>query len=620
MSDVPSEVQARINRGKKRRDELKSGWAECLEFWRGNQYVYKSGGRLNSLPTTVSASGGKPPHRVRLTRNLLIDAVATEVAFAMSRTPIYEVNPSTTDSEDVGAARLAEKVAVFGHDAWHLRESVERVVTSAVVQDEGFVWPYFDNTVGRPIDNSIAEGDIRLRIYGPEEVYWEPGIKFDDSRWHVIEQEQDRAQVAAMPDYNGEELQGQKDNKNLILVTNYLERPSPAKPKGEWRTIAEGKEITPAKAYPACDAEGNPLDEPCLHKLSYILDPSNDRDMGLVRHALDPQRTYNDALSKASEWKNLCLNPKMMAPIGSIKAAPTDEPGSIDYYIPVAGMKPEWQNPPAIPNELFEMAEKARIEISELFAQGEIPSQVESGKGILAILERDQSRRAAFAARLAEFYSRLMRHCLCLVQRHYTEDRLLLIRGRFGTERIKDFRGAQLRSQVDVTVSPASVEPRTRQAIEQQVLAFADRGWISPEAAMSAIRGGGAEKLIESYELDVSRANRIIQLIREGGADAAMALPNQPDGTPGFMPRKVDNPQVWKAVLSDFMKTEEFDSLPMDSQEIFNLIYDGIVYNEQMQAAQQAELQAQQAESLGMENASKSQKAPPLPDQVKPEE
>ena len=57
---------------------------------------------------------------------------------------------------------------------------------------------------------------------------------------------------------------------------------------------------------------------------------------------------------------------------------------------------------------------------------------------------------------------------------------------------------------------------RSRQQIREEVLAYADRGWVSPQVAMAAIQGGTAEKLIQGYELDVARANRIIQAIRQG--------------------------------------------------------------------------------------------------------
>jgi hypothetical protein len=49
-----------------------------------------------------------------------------------------------------------------------------------------------------------------------------------------------------------------------------------------------------------------------------------------------------------------------------------------------------------------------------------------------------------------------------LVQRYYTEDRAGFHPGPLRLGAIEDFKGADIRGQVDVTVLPGSIEPRTR--------------------------------------------------------------------------------------------------------------------------------------------------------------
>ena len=61
------------------------------------------------------------------------------------------------------------------------------MVTYAVVADMGFAWPYFDTTVGSPIADGVSTGEIVIRIFGPNEVFWEPGVRFSESRWHAVE-------------------------------------------------------------------------------------------------------------------------------------------------------------------------------------------------------------------------------------------------------------------------------------------------------------------------------------------------------------------------------------------------------------------------------------------------
>jgi hypothetical protein len=386
---------------------------------------------------------------------------------------------------------------------------------------------------------------------------------------------------------------------------------------GRWITIANKRQILPERPYPCTDAQGNILDEHVLCKLSYFTDPDSDRDSGLVRHLLDAQRTINDCTNKQLEWKNLALAPQIVVENGEFREKITDEPGAVYHYRGAGTVR--WREVPPIPGELSQLKEEAKRDMAQIAAQNEIPSQVESGRGIQVLIERDANRRQAFIARLADFHSTLMRHCLYLVQKHYTEDRLLKIKGRFGWEHIPDFQGSDLRGQADVRVAPGSIEPRTKAAVEQRIMTFAQAGWISPEAAMAAINGGTAEKLVESYELDVARANLMIQKIKEGPEvlfSGEMRI--EPDGreVPAWMPRPFDNIQVHKSVFEDWMKTNDYDTLPQPMQVAAETYYQGLLQLEAEKAAADAQAQQMQAESLGMANAAKPQLPPPMPDQA----
>jgi hypothetical protein len=228
-----------------------------------------------------------------------------------------------------------------------------------------------------------------------------------------------------------------------------------------------------------------------------------------------------------------------------------------------------------------------------------------------------------------------MHHCLLLVARFYTEPRLLSIRGRFGPDPVADFRGMDLLDQQDVIVNPASLQMRTKADIQNQIFAFADRGWITPEAAMAAIdENQGAEKLIQSYELDVARINRIIQRLRDGtvlempprqqedpitGMPVMDPMTGQPLNIPGWMPDEQDNPVVWISQLSDWMKTEEYEQMPPQFQEIARHMLKGMKALEAQKAMEAQMAQAAQAEKLGMGNAALPKKEAPLPSARRPD-
>lgn len=626
---VQSYVQDRILRSQMRLEALLPSINERYEFWRGNQYAYvSSDNQLSFKPTkTTRNGGGKKPWLSRSVNNLLMDIVAHEVSASTQRVPSYEVTPTSVDPDKRSAAKTSEQVALYGYERWGVQLATTKAVTHAVVGQEAFAWPYFDTSVGPmimgPGGQPIGRGEIRIRVYGPQDVMWEPGVRFEDSPYHIVKQQATMHDVVNIPGFLGGAVRpdaeilrggrrgwGKAQNAELVEIFHYLEKPTKTYTSGRWLVIANGRMIAAERPYPVMD--GN-----CLIPLSYIIDPDNDRDQSLVQHLLDPQRVYNDAWNKIVEWKNLALNPQLFIAPGVLQGQEiTSRPGAV-YEIADPTNNIRWREVPAIPQELFRIIQETNGVIARLSAQNDIPSQVEAGRAIQALIERDAARRQAFIARLAAWYGTVATHSLTLVQQYYDEPRLLSIKGRWSPDVIRDFRGAKLMGQVDVRVAPGSIEPRTRAAMEQKVFAFADRGWITAEEAMSAIEGGYAEDLVTSYELDIGRITRVISRIK-AGPEALYGTPESPapsridirdDGTeaevPDFMPRPFDNIPVQRKVLEDWMKTEEYESLPADIQAVPNDIYLAMLQIEADKAAQQQLAMEMAAQSKGTQNAAR---------------
>jgi hypothetical protein len=386
------------------------------------------------------------------------------------------------------------------------------------------------------------------------------------------------------------------------------------------------------------DAKGNVLDEPVLLRISYTVE-TDDRDRGLVEQILDLQRTVNDCWNKILEWKNRALNPQMIVPRGSNMARKDDQPGAQWSYTPVAGLKPEWETPPPIPRELFQILDKAIEHLRALSADVDVqPDPRLTAQTAQSAIEQAQLRWQSFLGDGAEFHSRLGRRCLYLVQRHFTEPRLLKIQGMFGPDLTPGFRGADLLGEADVRVSPDSLVAKSRQQVIQDTLMFADRGWLTPQAAMATIQGGVAEKLGVSWQFHVDRANFIIQTIKRG-EKALFALPDRPpfpgeappvdpttgqplligkDGQmkiPGYMPRPFDNVEIQKQVFETWMLTTDWDHLPDPMKQAATVYYQALLSLETSQKIQAAQQQEQIAQAQGMANAAR----PAGPDAAEPE-
>lgn len=687
---IPEDVQKRITRGKSRLEELKPSRKLAIEFTDGKHYGFLSenGQEIKHLATLTRLLGGdKQDHRVRRSHDLIGPMVQSKVSAATQRIPGYEINPSTNDPEDYTAAQTAKKIAYAGYELWRIKRAFQKLVWNALVTEEGFIMAYWDSSIGPYVDVSVhpdAEmteedeegnvtapyagmshpsepeyvgvGDVRIGVWSGLEVMWEPGVDFEESRWWAVEHARPVDQVESEPGYVGgklpanAELDGsikKGEKSNLVTVTEYLERPCSKWPEGRRLFFANKRQIFPEESYPLTDSEGKVVDEPCLHRLGYTVNPSSDRDKGLVRSLIESMRTYDFAQNKISEFAQEGLVPKVLTPIGAFPDPATDQPGAREEYDPTKtmGMKPEFAPLLGIPSELFKLKEESQGEMRFISHDNEVPSQVSANQAVQSLLQRDEIAWEDLIANEAEIHSRVMRDALTLVQRHYTEDRMLKFRGRTGWMPIEDFKGADLRNQTDVRVQPGSLQPFTRQAIEQRIQNIARMfpGYFPPEVLLSAMNNGNAEGLLEGYEDDVGRINYIINQIRAGtfeqmgmrpvwpGEEVGFKLdpetgepevnpetgePEMETEVPAWMPRPgVDNYKIWTSVLANWCKSDEFEHTDPQAQEAAMQVIGALRDLEMKESQRELELQTNQAEELGMANAAKPQTkvAPSLP-------
>lgn len=595
----PGDVKKRIERGEARLKSLKPYREECSRFYRNDQYCWVTS-RLQVASQTTSRDE-KAPHRVRTVRNIILPAVKKLVSEATQLAQGYQVDPTSSASERVAAAKRAEKIALWGRDQWNVADALEMVVTNGLVTDEGFIWPYFDNQVGTPLGEGVSTGEIAFGIYGGNEVLWEPGVRFEKSRWFAIQQaravEDTSARYGFKPQVDAQKSDSygvERQGAEMCIVTDYMERPSESFPAGRWLTII-GKRVVQEQDYP-CDE-----DRPVLHKISWMLDPASDRDLGFVRFCLDSQRTFNDCTNKELEWKNLMLNPQIIVKNGRLRQQLTDMPGAVYDFVGAGDII--IREVPSIPPELSRLREEAKADIAYIASQNDIPSQVESGRGIESLLSRDSSAGLKFKERVTKLHADVMRDCLYLVQKHYTEPRVIRVSDEFGAYSYDDFRGSDLMGEVNVRVTTG---PRSRQEMKDEIMGLIDRQLVDPEVGLKALFDGSPEKLTEDYDRDVEWADFVIRMVRDVAAGKAEAqqIPQA---------RMADNHRVVVKILKSWMKTTEFSLIDPALQEIVEASvedHEAMMRNDEMR---DAELQSARAENLGMANAAKPQGPTPMP-------
>lgn len=645
---IPSDVEKRVNRAVKNIKEDAYKVRLCQLFLRGDVYFYLDNqGVLNSQATAPGVRSGKPRHRVRNRYNFIRPMVDSKVSSATTRVPGYEVTPTTTDPEAAAASRLAEKVLRAKYETWNLRETRVKGATLAIGGGgSAFALPYFDGSVGpfRQVlqsDGSVVtqgEGEVKILLLNANEVGWETGVDFNDSRWYVVRTARPISEVRSMPGYNGAglvadarvaDLPTEPLSQDLTMITMYFERPSAKTPKGRMLTMSGIHQIVPEEPYPMVHGT-EVLDEPAMHRLVYRADPDKDHDLGLTWELIDFQRTLQDIYNKIVEIKNRGLGLRMMAPEGSLIKAPGEEPLGIDYYRPVGGMKPEWEKAPdpAIIGQLLNVFDRVLNDMRYVAADTDVQAAPNVATGsIQAELQQASNRWSQFMGSLARWDSEIARHCLMLVQNHYNEDRILKVKGRFGWEPDQSFRGADIMGQVSVTVNPATIESHSKVAMLQQLgwIQANFPGYVRPEIAIEiALNGASPDSIIESFEFDKARINSIIQKIRDGSIMEMQSRQESDPMTgalnlvPGWMPRPFDNLDIQMWVYENWLKTDDADKLPVEMHAVAMLIYEGLKQLQAQHQAEDAAAQSATAQALGEKNAAAPQEAKPMPSTPNP--
>jgi hypothetical protein len=592
---------------------------ECLAFFDNEQYAEVSAitGRLERLETREG--GSKPRHRVRLTRNRITPAVMREVSAITSRTPDFEAIPRSNRLVATQGARFGERVLAALYDDLSVKQIAGDTVQYALTTKAGFTWPFWNSDVGEFVvdtDGSVLRtGNIGVHVLHRGEVMWAPGTEFYESPYWIVRKAQPveeitnkswyvgpkdlKADAMSAPHENrhGEEL------RDLVFVYHYLERPSKRYMNGRWLISAQGKQIAKPQDYPC------PYDEPVLQWLPYIRRRHRQSPLSMVELMVDIQRTYNRTVSQIVTYKNLVLVPQVFAPTNSMRQQLDDTPGAVWFFRPVAGMTPQWRDMPDLPVGLFRVLDQCIADWQEITGQHQLPAGIESGTGIAAMDARDDRRRDYFIDQFVDWYSRFGLALLRLAAEHFTDDRMLTLQGTFGPEQFQTAKAAVLNHVAQVRVRPESVTPRSRAQAQTIITNLIDRGLVDPKKAISALRDGTWDALIDAYELDRAKQMREIQQLKDAGQGIAEQLP-EPDPI-------ADDHAVHLEVLTMWMKTPDFEAQPELVKEAARL-HAQIHDRERMgQALQEGMLQTMSAQALGAANAATPQ-APgtkPMPSQ-----
>lgn len=654
MASLDSVTSEKLDRGRKQRDKYLPVWSICDAYYHGRQNVRRA---ITDATKIVEMSGlrqtstGELQYR-RIT-NRILPIISTLVAKYASRVPGYSVDPDSGDPVAINNARSSEHALLSEYDRLGLAKKNSDTLTLAANQGSAFVNIFWDEKAGASLGDGAFEGNVAFDLLPPQCVFWEAGLRYEESSWVAWDRALPAAEVTRRygvkdPEKNAlskgslvDNVLGTEDGEtgNMVTVTHYLERPCPDYPQGRRLTLV-GERIVRNEPYTYDSANfGEVQDQNWLVKFSYFNSPTRDREMGVTEQLVDVQNAWNVTENQIAKIKDLRTNRPIISLKGSYTGPSNLMPGVKYEYNDPEG-RPEFLEVPEVGQDTFNYLDLLKANFEYLggitaVSLGQSPGGDVGASGTKALIEQDDSQRAAVLRNIAASHEQVGLRILLLLRRYATEGRLMEFTGKSGHNGTLMFRGDQMvPKRLRVRVSPGSIEPRSREQIQTMVMAYADRGWIDPRVAMSAVESGTAENILDQFDLDVQwqqREDRAMAQLKDTDlaviqqaldkeaeikAEYVMAKttaeqvgeeppPPPPPAGPWRHAREFDNHQVHMDTMNLYRKTEEFDLLPEPVKAVFQSHYEE---HEAFKAqADQRAFEAQQAQAIeqGEANAAK---------------
>jgi hypothetical protein len=633
-----SDLVAKIDKLRQSRQTLDNQWKLNLAFYKGRQYSYfnRTSRQIQTLPTD---DGDKPRYRVRLVSNQIITGSHSLLSKFTKTKPVITATPGSGSQSDVKAAQMAERLMEFWWDEFRLDDKLEEALLWSIITGQGYWKVSWDPNAnkqmrflldpqGNPvIDDSMKTefmaqlkeagieaqekvvnlGDIRVEAISPFDVYLDPTAKhFEDCKYvicvHSLEPDEIKARwgvdvtsdaLVSEPDASVPYETGQQGEKTVRKVYIGYFLPTASNKNGRYVVfVKDPNQILEDKKW----ADVYPINKLPIVKFPGLRNPGQIYDGSFVEQAIPLQKELNRTLSQIVEWKNLTIRPRVWAPTGSLRTRITSEPGIVYEYNPIAGLKPEVEQPKPIPPYIFEHLTEISGRIKEIFAltevsEGTVPPNVEAGIAIDLLQELSADRLAPTIKLIEKSLAAAGQLMLSLAQTYYIEPRFLKIRGSGGATQVQKFTQADIEGGTSISVETGSGLPRTRAGRQAQIMNFIDKGIIPPDKAWKYIDIADLKGLAAQYAADEDQAYREIEKLITGEpvnpmavADAEQALQQGKNPDTGQPLGPQDNPQqilqkaslqpligenydVHLDVLSFFMKGVEFEALDIQIKQ-----------------------------------------------------
>ena len=540
----PGDLRGKISQSKNDRIKEERSWDLSLLFLSGNQWLtYDENLRQYELTRP------RRWQQTRVTVNLLLNVYRNILSRLAVAYPSIVVLPASPSPEDIVKAKSSEIALQYWWQAERVKDVVEKgiehLLTCGTTAFHTFYNPESKN--------------VELEAIGPYDIFFEPKVTSPEmSAWIALRRFHTKEElIEAYPDHkdaiekSAENMEGGGEGvienrvpeNRLEVYEFYWKDGRHAVALGNTYLFKEDK--TPGGVFP-------------IEIVRYTEIPMKLWGIGLIQPLIDLQWYFNKGRSQILQNVEMMGNPKWLIPksAGISSKAITNVAGEKVYYN-MAGGKPEMIAPVPIPSYLIDNLRSLQAEIMDVagvhsVTMGKRAVGVVSGKAINALAERDLSQLQTTQGGIEKGLREVARCALVLMSKFYTESKMVSMMDNLGNVVWKELKGTNILDNPEVFLEAGSLFRHESGDRDQKVLEMLQMGLIPPDEAIKELsfRTGNAQVAEKVQAL--SHAEDILHAALKGFAVEIF---------------NTDDMGAFKKVFGDFMKTEEYYSLPPERQQ-----------------------------------------------------
>lgn len=574
-------LQQRKEYAKKARRHYEGDWWRNIAFVNGDQYVEwdSQSGRLVELAAE--------PGTERTIHNICMPITRRERAKILKTLPIVEALPKTESEDDAQMARVVNAQFRYWRKKWHLDRRIRNASFWIVTTGNVWVKWFWDGK------------DAQMAVVPPFDVYPDPYARsMMDCRWLIQSQFLDIE--TAREKYGNKVKEGKQEtlsgvegrlyanytdmvDANLpgVVINEYWEPPSAAREKGAYIVWA-GNDILHQGPFPY--AHGH---LPFTH-IGHIERSNSKWYASVMDYMRGPQIELNRVESQILENRNLA-NGKWFIPFSlELEADPDASPRQVlrasggppdaaPQFIEIQAL-PAW-----VANEAARIKEFAQdIAGQHEVSQGGVPGRVEAAQAIQLLQETDDEVLKDTIHSLEEALAEGHRQCALLLRQYGSPEQVLKTYDKDGMVEVHEFMAKDIPTDLQVTTQTTTGLPQSIAGRWDRVLNLWQYKVIeNPKQVMELLNlAPEAPDLLPEIEdkKQAYRENKLMAGILDGESRPVE-------------PKAWNNHAVHIEEHRRYMNTEEFLSLPPDTQQYIQFHYE---QHEQLQiaeASKEAQLQ-----------------------------